>query len=155
MASSDEVSHDCSENRGFCADKVRRLVSSPHIFNRTHRIVPWTGRWARPLILVLDVPIIVLIRVVVRISAPHLVLFSLVAVFVCLTEVVLRVAFHPFHRDAFASLRVLAIDCRAKCIALSEGLSCHSGCQNGESFHNQICNYNKNSINCSKGYQKK
>ena len=151
MACSDEASHSSSENRGFCADKVHRLVRSPHIFNRTCCIVPATAittatttRHVLPLIHVFDVPPIVLIRVVIRISALVPILFLLVAVLVCHTAVILRVAFHPFNRNALAGFLVNAINHRAHEVTpLSEGLRCHSGCQDGESFHIQICNYNQ------------
>ena len=140
MAPSDEASHSGKDNRGFCADKVHRLVRrSPDIVDRTHRIVPATATMTMiiviPLCIVFLVPRFVFVWVGIRMSAHKLIVLPLVAV----RAVILRVAFHPFYRDALASFNVNAIDSYAHEVALlSEGLRCHSGCQDGESFHIQI-----------------
>ena len=152
LASSDEASHSSSDNRGFCAEKVHRPVLTPDIFDRVHRIVPVIMRRVLNRLLVIfvplqviDVPLIVLIWVVIRVSAHVIILFPLVALR-CFTEVViLWVALHPLNRNAFAFVHVNAIDhCAHEVALLGEGLRRHSGCQDGErcSFHIQICNYN-------------
>ena len=96
------------------------------------------------LFLVLDVPFIILVRVLPRTSALLFIHFPLVAIRIRLVVVVLRVALHPFEWNACARILIDAVDRDAEDVALftkgfhlSEGLRCNCGCQDGEgrSFH--------------------
>ena len=91
------------------------------------------------LVLVVDVPLIMLIRVFPRQSFLLFIHLPLIALRILLVVVVLRVTLHPFDWDAFACLHINAVDPHADDVALlSEGVGCNCSCQDGErrgSFH--------------------
>ena len=117
----------CAENGG------RRLVHQSPL-----RSDPSVAASIFKLVLVLDVPFFILVRVFARQSVLLFIHFHLIALRILLVVVVLRVTLHPFDWNAFACNLIDTVDPHADDVTLlSEGLRCNCGCQDseGRSFH--------------------